>query len=336
MRASRSGRCRLQGRAVLAPLSGVTDVRVPPDRAALRRRSRGVRDGGVRRTRPRLRGGAAAGRRGRDRRRMSSSSPAATRAGWRRRSRVAEAAGRGSIDINMGCPAKRVIGGYAGSALMRDLDQACRIIEATVAAATRAGDGQDAARLGRRHPQRAGARPPRRSPSASRAVTVHGRTRQQFYKGSRRLGRHRGGRRRRSRSRSSPTATSGPSRTPGAALRAPDAAPSWSAAPPSGGPGSSARSRAALAGPSSFPIRRPTSWPPSAIEHYEGLLALYGSADRHPPCPQASRRLCRRGRAAGFVVRPRGPADLVTTRGSRARSSSSCGRLYAGPERKAA
>src|SRR4051812_37235895 len=50
--------------------------------------------------------------------------------------RVSEAAGASIIDINMGCPAKRVIGGYAGSALMRDLDHACRIIEATVKAAS--------------------------------------------------------------------------------------------------------------------------------------------------------------------------------------------------------
>src|SRR5919112_1399156 len=49
--------------------------------------------------------------------------------------RVAEGAGARIIDINMGCPAKRVIGGYAGSALMRDLDHACRLIEATVQAA---------------------------------------------------------------------------------------------------------------------------------------------------------------------------------------------------------
>src|SRR5919112_4577335 len=50
--------------------------------------------------------------------------------------RVAEGAGARIIDINMGCPAKRVIGGYAGSALLRDLHQASRIIAATVAAAT--------------------------------------------------------------------------------------------------------------------------------------------------------------------------------------------------------
>ncbi len=38
------------------------------------------------------------------------------------------------IDINMGCPAKKVVNGYAGSALMKDLELARRIIEATVKA----------------------------------------------------------------------------------------------------------------------------------------------------------------------------------------------------------
>ena len=50
--------------------------------------------------------------------------------------RVAEAAGAHIIDINMGCPAKRVTNGYAGSALMREPDLALRIVEATVEAAT--------------------------------------------------------------------------------------------------------------------------------------------------------------------------------------------------------
>src|SRR5262249_44263473 len=48
--------------------------------------------------------------------------------------RIAEAAGADIIDINMGCPARSVIGGQAGSALMRDLDQALMLIEATIAA----------------------------------------------------------------------------------------------------------------------------------------------------------------------------------------------------------
>ena len=38
------------------------------------------------------------------------------------------------IDINMGCPAKKVTSGYSGSALMRDLDHALTLIEATVGA----------------------------------------------------------------------------------------------------------------------------------------------------------------------------------------------------------
>src|SRR5688572_28138836 len=46
--------------------------------------------------------------------------------------RLAEGAGADVIDINMGCPAKRVVGGWAGSALMRDLDHATAIIEAVI------------------------------------------------------------------------------------------------------------------------------------------------------------------------------------------------------------
>src|SRR5512135_3150882 len=48
--------------------------------------------------------------------------------------RVAEAQGAAIIDINMGCPSKQVTNGAAGSALMRDLDHALSLIEATVAA----------------------------------------------------------------------------------------------------------------------------------------------------------------------------------------------------------
>lgn len=96
--------------------------------------------------------------------------------------RVAEGAGARIIDINMGCPAKRVIGGYAGSALMRDLDHAARLIEATVKAASvpvtvkmRLGWDHDAINA----PELA----QRAESLGVQAVTVHGRTRQQFYKG---------------------------------------------------------------------------------------------------------------------------------------------------------
>ena len=48
--------------------------------------------------------------------------------------RIAEAQGADIIDINMGCPSKQVTNGAAGSALMRDLDHAMTLIEATVGA----------------------------------------------------------------------------------------------------------------------------------------------------------------------------------------------------------
>ncbi|HEV7415350.1 MAG TPA: tRNA-dihydrouridine synthase family protein, partial [Tianweitania sediminis] len=49
--------------------------------------------------------------------------------------RIAAGEGADVIDINMGCPAKKVTGGYCGSALMRDPDHALRLIEAVVGAA---------------------------------------------------------------------------------------------------------------------------------------------------------------------------------------------------------
>src|ERR1041385_4707789 len=48
--------------------------------------------------------------------------------------RIAEAAGADIVDINMGCPARHVTGGQSGSALMRDLDHALKLIEATISA----------------------------------------------------------------------------------------------------------------------------------------------------------------------------------------------------------
>ncbi len=96
--------------------------------------------------------------------------------------RIAEAAGAAIIDINMGCPARHVTGGEAGSALMRDLDHALALIEATVAAVSvpvtlkmRLGWDQrtvNAAELARRA-----------EAAGVRMITVHGRTRCQFYKG---------------------------------------------------------------------------------------------------------------------------------------------------------
>lgn len=95
------------------------------------------------------------------------------------------AAGNGAaiIDINMGCPAKKVTNGYSGSALLRDPDHALSLIEAVVNAVdvpvtlkTRLGwddnclNAADVAH--------------RAELAGIQLVTIHGRTRCQFYKGS--------------------------------------------------------------------------------------------------------------------------------------------------------
>jgi tRNA-dihydrouridine synthase B len=97
--------------------------------------------------------------------------------------RIAEAAGAEIIDINMGCPAKHVTNGAAGSALMRDLDHALTLIEAVVAAATvpvtlKMRLGWDERSINA--PELA-----RRAEAAGvKLITVHGRTRCQFYQGT--------------------------------------------------------------------------------------------------------------------------------------------------------
>ena len=96
--------------------------------------------------------------------------------------RLAEEAGAQIIDINMGCPAKQVTRGLSGSALMRDLDHAMTLIEATVNAVSVPVTLK--MRLGWDHDTINAPDLARRAESAGVAmVTVHGRTRQQFYKG---------------------------------------------------------------------------------------------------------------------------------------------------------
>lgn len=96
--------------------------------------------------------------------------------------RIAVGEGADVVDINMGCPAKKVTGGYCGSALMRNLDHAVSLIDAVVGAVDvpvtvkmRLGWDEttlNAPLLARRAEQ-----------SGVRMVTVHGRTRCQFYQG---------------------------------------------------------------------------------------------------------------------------------------------------------
>jgi tRNA-dihydrouridine synthase B len=93
-----------------------------------------------------------------------------------------EQRGAAIIDINMGCPVKKVVNGWAGSALMRDLKNAAAIIEATVKAVrvpvtlkTRMGwdhsslNAPELARIA--------------EDLGVQMITIHGRTRCQMYKG---------------------------------------------------------------------------------------------------------------------------------------------------------
>lgn len=96
--------------------------------------------------------------------------------------KIAADHGADIIDVNMGCPAKKVIGGYSGSALMRDPDHALSLIEATVKAVTipvtlkmRLGWDENSINA----PEIA-----RRAEDAGvQLITIHGRTRMQFYEG---------------------------------------------------------------------------------------------------------------------------------------------------------
>ena len=96
--------------------------------------------------------------------------------------RIAADNGADVIDINMGCPAKKVTGGYSGSALMRDPDHALSLIEATVKAVDvpvtlkmRLGWDENSinAPLIAKRAEDAGVQ----------MITIHGRTRMQFYNG---------------------------------------------------------------------------------------------------------------------------------------------------------
>ncbi|GGD47112.1 tRNA dihydrouridine synthase DusB [Croceicoccus pelagius] len=91
--------------------------------------------------------------------------------------------GAAIIDINMGCPVKKVVNGDAGSALMRDLPLAASLIEATVKAVSvpvtvKMRMGWDHASLNA--PELAHIA----EDLGAKLITVHGRTRNQMYKGS--------------------------------------------------------------------------------------------------------------------------------------------------------
>ena len=96
--------------------------------------------------------------------------------------RMVQGQGAAVIDINMGCPAKKIVNGYSGSALMKTPDHALTLIEAVINAVdipvtlkTRLGwddDMMNAPEIARRA-----------EAAGIRRIVIHGRTRCQFYKG---------------------------------------------------------------------------------------------------------------------------------------------------------
>jgi tRNA-dihydrouridine synthase B len=175
------GPIRLEGRALLAPMSGVSDLAM---RRIARRFGAALVFSEMVAAETYLEGDAEASMRAEG----EGVQPHAVQLVGREARALAETArrvvdaGAAIVDINMGCPARRVSGALAGAALMRDLDHAERLIAAVVEAAPvpvtvkmRLGWDEtslNAPELARRA-ERAGAR----------MATVHGRTRAQFYDG---------------------------------------------------------------------------------------------------------------------------------------------------------
>ncbi len=176
------GPVALDNPVILAPMSGVTDM---PFRRIARRLGAGL-------VVSEMIASEAAIRANRQTQRMSmvafDEAPASVQLAGCEPHVMAEAArlnedkGAAIIDINMGCPVKKVVNGDAGSALMRDEPMAARIIEAVVKAVRlpvtlKMRTGWDDANRNA----------PRLAKIAEdcgvQMVTVHGRTRNQLYRG---------------------------------------------------------------------------------------------------------------------------------------------------------
>jgi tRNA-dihydrouridine synthase B len=177
------GPVRIETPVILAPMSGVTDM---PFRRLVKRYGAGL-------VVSEMIAGEAMVRANRQTLKMSTScaeeAPISVQLAGCDPAIMAEAAklnedrGAAIIDINFGCPVKKVVNGQAGSALMRDEMLAARIMEATVKAVglpvtvkMRMGwdlDSLNAPRLARIAQE-----------CGIRMVTIHGRTRNQLYQGS--------------------------------------------------------------------------------------------------------------------------------------------------------
>src|SRR5579864_2833597 len=177
------GSLRLADPVLLAPMSGVTDL---PFRRLVKRQGAGLvvsemiaSQAMIRETRQSMTMAAH----------CAEEQPMAVQLAGCEPEVMAEAArlnadrGAALIDINFGCPVKKVVNGHAGSALMRDEQHAARILEAVVRAVSlpvtlkmRTGwdeSHRNAPRLARIAED-----------CGIRMITIHGRTRCQFYEGS--------------------------------------------------------------------------------------------------------------------------------------------------------
>ena len=177
------GSARIETPVILAPMTGVTDL---PFRRVVKRYGSGLNvtemiasQAMIRETRQSLQKAAWAAEEEPISMQLAGCSPV----------EMAEAAklnadrGAAIIDINMGCPVKKIVNGDAGSALMRDLSLAASIIKATVKAVDlpvtlKMRMGWDHASLNAPELARIA------EDLGIRMITVHGRTRCQMYKGS--------------------------------------------------------------------------------------------------------------------------------------------------------
>lgn len=175
------GPVRIDTPVILAPMTGVTDM---PFRTIVRRFGSGLNvtemiasPAMIRETRQSLQKAAW----------HRSEEPVSMQLAGCSPTEMAEAAklnedrGAAIIDINMGCPVKKVVNGDAGSALMRDLPLAARLIDATVKAVkvpvtVKMRMGWDHATLNAPELARIA------EDLGAQMITVHGRTRCQMYR----------------------------------------------------------------------------------------------------------------------------------------------------------